>query len=72
MSEFQIPTDIDELMSPGPDNDGFKVQRVFKLTEIPKCLDGKTPPRILYYASSVLTLIVLYSFQMPSERWTRI
>lgn len=40
--DFEIPTDLDELMANGGRDEGtYKVKRLFKTSEIAQCLDGE-------------------------------
>lgn len=41
MQDFEIPTDLDELITPDRDGEKYRVQRVYKGAEIAKKLDGK-------------------------------
>lgn len=43
MLDFEIPTDIDELMPSRNDDGKFKVKRLYKSSEIGQCLDGESP-----------------------------
>lgn len=41
MLDFEIPSDLDDLVNSEHDEDKFKVQRVYKGSEIAQKLDGK-------------------------------
>lgn len=41
MLDFEIPSDLDDLVNSEQDEDKFKVQRVYKGSEIAQKLDGK-------------------------------
>lgn len=41
MLDFEVPFDIDDLVSPGSDENKFKVRKIYKLQEIVQKIDGK-------------------------------